>query len=133
MATLTWFGSVTNPRCFFCQLFVGFLSISDRGQERTVDRITYLHSLPRKHGRPHCLEGSIWPPHNTLISLQQDPQNWQPQSGFLQRWRPSNSQLLLSKEHLLQQFFDTPFRHPPNKPFLSSPASPCLGTPKGLS
>lgn len=49
MATLTWFGSVTKPRCFFCQLLVGFLSISCREQERTVDRITYLHSLPRKH------------------------------------------------------------------------------------
>lgn len=44
--TLTWLGSMTNPSFFMSQDLVGALSISDLGQERTVDKITYLHSLP---------------------------------------------------------------------------------------
>jgi len=46
MPTLTWCGSVMNPSCFIIQDLVGCLSMSDFGQERTVDMMTYFHSLP---------------------------------------------------------------------------------------
>lgn len=46
MPTLTWCGSVMNPSRFIIQDLVGCLSMSDFGQERTVDMMTYFHSLP---------------------------------------------------------------------------------------
>lgn len=104
MPTLTWFGSVTNPRYFFCQLFVGLLSISDRGQERTVDRITYLHSLPRKWNRNRFFqkEASGFPstPQDNHFSTAR-PTKLPPPFGFLQLWRISDSWSLLSEEHML--------------------------------
>ncbi len=46
MPTLTWCGSMMNPSRFIIQDLVGCFSISDLGQERTVDMMTYFHSLP---------------------------------------------------------------------------------------
>ncbi len=46
MPTLTWCGSMMNPSRFIIQDLVGSVSMSDLGQERTVDMMTYFHSLP---------------------------------------------------------------------------------------
>lgn len=48
MATFTWLGSVMKPRCFPSQdlLCVGRVSSTEGSQERTVERMTYGHSLP---------------------------------------------------------------------------------------
>ena len=40
MATLTWLGSMMKPSLLVSHALVGLLSISDPGQERTVDNIT---------------------------------------------------------------------------------------------
>lgn len=151
MPTLTWFGSVTNPRYFFCQLFVGFLSISDRGQERTVDRITYFHSLPRKwkqsrfswkeayghFSTPHFSTATLWvsPALEAFGLLVIAFQREQMSSGssltpFSDAEAQNHRMVLFGRDILCSNFPDK--SREPFFTFLPSAASPCPSTPEAF-